>query len=366
MSAGNVVTDLRTTVSTSCGSGKIGSYYSKNWSGADGERSHEHAYSMVCIRQYDSLVSWKFTWLPGSVFTGTAGSCGFGPVFNSWPVIDPNDEIKAVNRLVSKVRGHDFNAAVNIGEAKESIRMIGDTARALASSVLKLKRGDVTGSLRSLGLKPKTAVVRDVQGRLRNGLSSAWLGMTYGWLPLLGAVEDACEALANGYYRRRKIVFKASVKGQGGSIASNTVGVLEHGKRFKWIVDEKQFSTLEEFGFVSPELVAWELLPFSFVGDWFIPVGSWLEARAALPLLKGTNVTSTLKRFNIEMAGGTTVPGHIILSGRSTYQRTELTRTVGAISDLVLPKPTWKNPLSVNHAISGIALLQQVFLRDRR
>jgi len=32
----------------------------------------------------------------------------------------------------------------------------------------------------------------------------------------------------------------------------------------------------------NPALVAWELVPFSFVADWFVPIGSWLTAIAPL------------------------------------------------------------------------------------
>jgi hypothetical protein len=38
---------------------------------------------------------------------------------------------------------------------------------------------------------------------------------------------------------------------------------------------------LESAGLVNPLSIAWELLPWSFVVDWFIPVGNTLEAMTA-------------------------------------------------------------------------------------
>jgi hypothetical protein len=41
-------------------------------------------------------------------------------------------------------------------------------------------------------------------------------------------------------------------------------------------VDSSQLANLQDWGITNPLLLAWELLPYSFVVDWFIPVGDWL------------------------------------------------------------------------------------------
>jgi hypothetical protein len=41
-------------------------------------------------------------------------------------------------------------------------------------------------------------------------------------------------------------------------------------------------SELQQLGLTNPALVAWELVPFSFVFDWFIQVGDWLTGLTAL------------------------------------------------------------------------------------
>jgi hypothetical protein len=46
---------------------------------------------------------------------------------------------------------------------------------------------------------------------------------------------------------------------------------------------------------LDPLSVAWELLPWSFVVDWFIPIGSYLDLVNQVPSLKGRFLTTTVR-----------------------------------------------------------------------
>jgi len=52
-----------------------------------------------------------------------------------------------------------------------------------------------------------------------------------------------------------------------------------------WLEVEASNTTLmrlEQFGLANPAALAWELIPFSFVADWFVGVGDYLNAQTAL------------------------------------------------------------------------------------
>jgi hypothetical protein len=264
---------------------------------------------------------------------------------------------------MSKFRQHDFNAAVNLGELRESVKMIATTAHTLASAYTNLKRGNVPQALRQLGVKPKTSVVRDVQHDLRDSAANAWLGITYGWLPLLGAVDSAAEA-AVYHLRPRTASVRSRVKKVGPSSYEAYVPVSvkrEESINLIWKIEEEaRWSTLEEFGFLSPELVAWELMPYSFVVDWFLPIGNFLEARSYLNSVKGTYIRTRRSVANLDVGPG---KGNVyeILSGSYRTRSFSLARTTGSIESMPLPAPTLKNPWGASHAVSAIALLQKAF-----
>lgn len=371
MSSGTILNDNRSWASLQCGSSLIGDYYRKEWTGGDGDRSEEHNYSC----RVESSLSLPITWLfsDGSgPFTGTVPSCFGGAFAPRVPAWTSNDEYKLVNGAMSRFRQHDFNAAVNVGELKESIKMIATTARTLAAAYTSLKRGNAVSALRHLGIKPKTSIVRDVQHNLRDSAASAWLGITYGWSPLLGAVNDAAQAAAVHLRpRNTRISFRRKHKLEGtGSIGPGYLPDskyrVERSVNLIWKIEEEaRFSTLEEFGFLSPALVAWELMPFSFVVDWFTPIGNFLEARSHLNSLKGTYIR-TERIIEDASVGPQKVPGsYTILSGSYRKRWLQLHRTTGSISSMPLPAPGVKDPFSASHAVSAISLLQTVFLSKR-
>lgn len=365
MTTGLIVDDRRVYTTTGCGGmSRYGSYFRKSFSGSDspdGSRRDEHPYSMSLESSLDSLIKWRFA--NGSDYhTGTPESCGFSPT-HSWPAWDSNDELKLLTNASAKMRGHSFNAAVSLGEARESIRMIAETAKSLAESYMALRRGNIPRALKSLGLKPSRSTVKHVQEHARRSAANAWLGLTYGWTPLVSDAANAAEALAANVSGAQKATFHVSrrklgsVYGSGGGFSAE--GTAFRSVRLKLILRRKE-TLLDELGFGRPELVAWELFPFSHVADWFVPIGDYLEALTSFRGIEGTFVRSD---FCFADARIGTSPFYVIREGVSTRKAIELTRTVGSISSLAvnIPAPKLRNPLSVSHALSAISLLQVVF-----
>lgn len=362
MTTGRIITDLRgASQNLGCGAYRPGFYSVKDWSGADDPlKKAENAYSMSYIAYDDPVIYWKSSnpYYP-TVWSGTGISCGFNPNY-TWPSWGPNDDIKLWGKMGEKMRTHKFNLAVTAGEARHSISMIAHSARSIAESYRALRRGRVKAALKHLGVKPRSSIVRDVQLRLRSGSANAWLSLTYGWTPLCIDAANAAEALAAMNYRRSKdsLTFTRKLQGSvwGTSGGFSAIGECFRSKRVK-VTLTKHESTLSELGFTRPESVAWELLPFSFVVDWFLPIGNWLEALTTLRNVEGTYVLSDFRKASARMG---TSPNYIV-TGSSSVKHVILSRTTGSLASVELPAPRFKDPLSVSHATSAIALLQEVF-----
>jgi hypothetical protein len=135
----------------------------------------------------------------------------------------------------------------------------------------------------------------------------------------------------------------------GWSVASESVfKVTVH-------VTEKP-STAAQLGLLNPENVAWELLPWSFVIDWFIPIGQYLDARAVSSCVAGTYVTSTLHKFNVGK-----ISSPIFDADDYELRGCDYTRVVGSAPSLPLPKfKGLDKAASWQHCVNAIALLSQL------
>ncbi len=358
-------------------------------------RLGEHPYSMTLDQQRDEAVQSLSvgTWYGAMVMAGNSNV----PDWNNYTSVElfgANDRIALVNKLREKLQGSDFNMSVFLGEGHQTLKMIGDTAFTLAKSIRALKKGNLKGAADALGVKTSRYVntqraLDSTSSRLSRGVaalgvktpkgssarrvavdnvSSRWLELQYGWKPLLSDVKGAAEMLAHHLntpfsttYRvakRRELVQNCKALSTG---PIQWTGVSRKVHRMSLIARIKEAPTVPQMlGLMDPELVAWELLPFSFVADWFGPIGDWLQARALANKLTGTFITTEYRygeSANLAFSSGVSPGGR-----KSTrYARVAVSRSIS--TTLSVPKPQFKGlekALSVQHCLNGIALLNQV------
>jgi hypothetical protein len=220
-----------------------------------------------------------------------------------------NDDLALLGKLREAVAGSDFNAGVFLAELPEVLRLIGDTATTLARAYSKFRKGNFQGAADTLG----------GYGNRRVKASRKWLEMQYGWMPLLQDIEGGAQFLAQSLQQpvarvavnrnarfygwdsknavRNIYSYNSQVGWFGIDFSSST------GKRSKQIIAYlKAVDTLTLSGLTDPLSVAWELIPFSFVADWIIPIGSYLENLQLSRALSGTFVTTDM--WKIHASGG--------------------------------------------------------------
>lgn len=110
-----------------------------------------------------------------------------------------------------------------------------------------------------------------------------------------------------------------------------------------------------DFDFGNPVEWAWELIPFSFVVDWAIPIGDWLgqlDALQGITDIHGTVTTRTEDRFKYR----SNLPDYSFTERYGSYSQNTYKRDV--ISSIPLPSiPKWSPSLSAKRAINATALL---------
>lgn len=130
------------------------------------------------------------------------------------------------------------------------------------------------------------------RGRIPIGwrkMSSAYLSYRYGWRPLISDIKSVSRILSDG---NEKV---SRHRGRGFDTSVSTITSSGHtaafvcGARFKWDVrDEIQVklrgSVIADISVpeiqLNPLQTGWELIPFSFVIDWFLNVGRTISALA--------------------------------------------------------------------------------------
>jgi hypothetical protein len=198
--------------------------------------------------------------------------------------------------------------------------------------------------------------------------------MRYAWQP---AIQDAFEAakafeaLSNG---PRQKIFKASHRRQI-PIGMNTnycsVNQVVTAQRTYMYEMYEELAAFRQMGLGNPLTILWERLPWSFVIDWFTPVGTYLSLIGQVPFMKGRwSRTSSIRNatsgkypmdrnvsalFNYDPSGPNPDADFVVFN---------LERVI-SFSAPSVPRPT----LRVAGAVQGkrvgnaIALAHQVFLR---
>lgn len=290
-----------------------------------------------------------------------------------------NDAIPIADQLVlnklASLETNDFNLGVALGEMKETVGLIGSTAFRLAGAFRSLKRFDLKSAARYLSL-PSVGDIRNPR-RSQTGLafaSSAWLELVFGWRPMLSDIYSASSKAAELMSSRNddiKVVssytheFDENLSG-GNWISASSRGSVRVGYVYYLTVVNSNLRLAASLGLTNPVNVAWQLLPFSFVVDWFYPIGSYLERMSAF---HGFGVAAASRTILVKETGsGTCKPpwggtGHT----NGTYHRSQWSFK----REIQFPAPTANlrslprlgNKLDTNRAITSLALLKQVFGR---
>lgn len=279
---------------------------------------------------------------------------------------------KCAFSLSSKLKAGDFSGGVALAEHAQTSRLLQKNARKIVQGLIALKKGHLMDIPAILGFGA-TASYRRKAAKLKRfddvqQLSRFWLEIQYGWKPLYQDVYNAFEALHKARTRPDYLVMRAS--GSDSSYTeSQTNGVTLTGNRASVRVNCRVHVSLSDqnqailaantAGITNPALVAWELVPFSFVADWFIPIGNYLDTVGTLSLTTFSNPVTSIKQDASRWFGGTYVepywgPGAYVSVEYGSCSMTEFQRLLISPS---VSLPQFKNPFSLLHVANATALI---------
>jgi hypothetical protein len=293
----------------------------------------------------------------GPPFPGNFASIGVAPPFT----FPSSLLLEAQSKLADDVRKHSFNLAVNIAQGKQMTNMVLDNLKLFGHAVKSARRGNFVDAIYILKQSPRGKrkfVSKDISGR--------WLELQYGWLPMISDSFEAAKAFGEAnkvrmkLYRGTKVL---KVNFNSSTSPPNFSGLGVNKKRVSYLYEMSEGGNLSwkrSLGLTDPLSVAWEILPWSFVIDWFLPIGTYLESLNTIPHLVGRFSTSYKSTFN----SSASIPANTIYykGAKAKFEYFRLERSIS--TSLSVPFPSFASldgALSPKRIYNAIALAHQRF-----
>lgn len=281
-----------------------------------------------------------------------------------------HDELyyKLIGDFHDDLKDQSINFAQALAERAQTADLILGAAKKAASILLSLKNGRIGKAAKELSgiISPKE-------------ISNSWLVYQYGVKPLLSDAEGMAEHLAKSLEDLPKVSPKKSKFNKSQfdeTYEFNSGGVAGHAQLSisteyamkigcDVFFDSPRLTQMKQLGVVNVLSLGYELIPFSFVADWFLPIGDFLNRLDSTWDLKPQQIYVT--KFFKQKIKLTLTPagkddnGHEWSGDPVT---TEIERT-SMVRDTPLsipppPLPRFKNPFSLVHIANAAALFDQL------
>lgn len=287
-----------------------------------------------------------------------------------WNNLNNHVSNRAASNFVGRAQGvAQASLGETLGEWRDSLGMITSRLGQLTAAARNLRRGDIHGAARALGM---TVSPRDV-GNIRKGaktFGAQWLELHLGWVPLITDIYNANEAFMRDPFPRT-CIGRARARDryhtvQTFSTSKNTTDVtydVGYHVRGDVHVVNPNIALLAQLGLANPVSVAWALVPYSFVVDWFINLGDLMGAYDGLLGCETLKTSYTTLRLSIGrreslFRGNVTLPWELntLIQGHGARCARILGLPPVALTYPLSPRFSWQR------GATAVALLLQ-FLR---
>ena len=289
---------------------------------------------------------------------------GLNPHVGFDPLVREDAIIEAYAKLSEKVA----NVADVIRTRRETQNMVINALIDIRKAYSNIRRGRIKRASSILGVslheRPRSA---SAAGR--------WLEYSYGWSPL---VQDVYNILDKGFGELKLDIRARSFRSKSTSISftNATPGPYHTGAAVLTTVHRAScsirvsfpgtaFPAISAWGLDNPALLAWEALPYSFVVDWFLPIGNYLETSCNVLANCKLEEMSITQRVDTDLSAYArmteSVKFPVYSNGALSKSVMNKTRSVGVVAR---PLPRFESPFtSLDRFWNQLALAKAEFGR---
>lgn len=317
----------------------------------------------------------SYFWWTGTLSSGYQKQTRFG-ILGGYPgsgfVEAPSSLRDAVGRKVvsdvlNKAKDSHVNLGVVLAEREKTAQTVLDLVTRIAKAHKEVRRGNLFGAAKTLGLNRKSGIRPRNVGK---SVSQDWLALQYGWKPLLADIYGAAEHLAQAVQKSppyQKVVANGSWDWSDSEVVNSekTRVYTDTGNRkivIYFEISNAPLHTLAQLGITNPATIAWELVPFSFVVDWFLPIGNFissLDGSLGLAFVAGSDTTfRKMKVLETVTFNRDAFPTFIARYGQSQASFEQVSVDRRRLLEFPSPRfPAFKSPVSSIHIANAIALI---------
>lgn len=316
-----------------------------------------------------------------TIYTGAFGSDSYD-ITSAGTYLDSSIETSCKNeanlKVLVKIKEAKVNMAVAVAERMKTIDMIAERVRKIAQAMIDLRKGNLAGVAEGLGIAISNRGKKRIRSSIRRstkGVSRSWLELQYGWKPLLSDIDGMTNYLASldniivgraSASATRRITWSKRSALTGGYDLDFGYWDITYRYTVYYQAALPVIPNMTQLGLTNPLLIVWELVPYSFVVDWFLPIGNALEQLdATLGLKFNSGGYSSFKQTKRTRRRSTrTTSSTLDDESDKTYQfeGVYVNRTT-LVSFPTAVLPTLKNPITLGHLANATALLRVAFRR---
>lgn len=312
-----------------------------------------------------------------------SGADDFGGFYSSEAPAFPQELVdRAIGKCLDKLKNDHVNLGQAFAERRQTDQLIGDNAIKCAELVRNHRTDELEKLYRNLKYARSLRKIREILKLI----SQIRLEVAYGWIPLMqdsfGLVQHLSEREKEA--NRAIITVKSRQKSQytdSTTLTTDVSGIhwqidrfrrIEHElhMRLDYTKDNGALHELAQLGITNPASLLWEVTPYSFVVDWFYPIGDYLNRLDATlgmtfrggSVSKKTTVKIEPRNRGFEPGTGVGISGAFVPNGKGRIM--SFNRDVYSESPMV-PPPSFKTGGSLSHVYNGAALLAQALANSK-
>lgn len=285
------------------------------------------------------------------------------------PIVHYNELARNNVAIRMKIKDAKFNLSIFAAEFKKTVGTLAGATQDLIGVYRNVKRGNFKGATKYF--RPA-----DRKGNRKGKFSSKdaagrWLELQYGWQPIINDIAGAYAYIMENHEKLMTYSVSANFKEavpKHTIFSSRNGDLLEaegsRGFRTKvhYLIDLPALRESSRLGLLNPLQVGWDLIPFSFVVDWFVPVANMLEA---LDATVGTRFISGTRTSwcDINLTGKSSSEYFAPNEAHFEYPLIPVTGKIYSIQrkvllDYPMVLPYVKNPFSLSHFATALSLVR--------